>query len=105
MSSKQLAKTVLDGRRVTFRFPSGEMVEGYLCGMDDYHWMVITSEGKKHLVHKGSASIIDLADINSYSGERKHSDLERVVGPFRRFMEAEFFGRTGASASDERAVS
>lgn len=105
MSSKQLARTVLDGKKVTFRFTSGEMVEGYLCGMDDFHWMVVTSEGRKHLVHKGSASIIDLADDPSYADEENHSSLEQVVGPFRRFVEGAYFGRPvlGASASDKRA--
>lgn len=104
MSSKQLARTVLDGKKVAFRFASGETVEGYLCGMDDFHWMVVTPEGSKHLVHKGSASIITLADIASYASEPKRSDLEQVVGPFRRFVEGAYFGRPAcAPASDEKA--
>lgn len=103
MSSKQLARTVLDGRQITFRV-SGEQITGYLCGMDDFHWMVVTPLGNKHLVHKGSASVIDLADYSSYEREPNHALLEEVVGPFRRYVEAKFFGRQGAPASDERAA-
>jgi hypothetical protein len=103
MSSKQLARTVLHGRAVTFRFPSGDAVTGYLCGMDDFHWMVVTSDGLKHLIHKGSASVITMADTPSYNSEPLCDEMEAVVGPFRRFVEEVLFGRT-PSASRERAV-
>ena len=105
MSNKQLARTVIDGRLVTFRLQNNDEIKGYLCGLDDFHWMVITPRGKKHLVHKGSASVIDLADDSTYPNEESRPELEEVVGPFRRYVETEFFGRHSASASDERAVS
>lgn len=103
MSSKQLARTVLHGRSVTFRFPSGDAVIGYLCGMDDFHWMIVTPDGLKHLIHKGSASVITMADTPSFDSEPLRDEMEAVVGPFRRFVEEHLFGRT-PSASRERAA-
>ena len=82
MSTKQLAQSVAHGRMVTFHTPVRE-VTGYLFGMDDYHWAVITAEGRKTLVHKGSASLIDFADESTYDTEDEHDRLERLVGPFR----------------------
>lgn len=95
MSSKQLAWTVVEGRKVTFRFPpSREFIMGYLCGMDDFHWMVIDDLCKKHLIHKGSAAIIDLHDRATYADEPQHEKLEQVVRPFRHFVQERYFGRT-----------
>lgn len=105
MSSKQLARTVLHGRAVTFRFASGEPITGYLCGMDDFHYMIVTPQGQKHLIHKGSASIITLADTPSYESEPLLPDLEKIVGPFRTHVESAYFGRKPvASPPGERAA-
>ena len=107
MSTKQLARTVLDGRLLTFTPLVGEPITGYLCGMDDFHWMVVTPYGSKHLVHKASAPVIDFGDCR-YIEEPDHPVLEKVVGPFRRFVEAEFFGRQPqppTTASIERPAS
>lgn len=108
LSTKQLIRTVLDGRKVTFHLHGGLEVTGYLCGMDDFHWMVVTPGGEQYLIHKASAPLIDLSDsAKKYASEPSevHRRLEKVVGPFRRYVEVEFFGRTGAPASDERAAS
>jgi hypothetical protein len=103
MSSKQLARTVIDGRQLTFTPLVGNPITGYLCGMDDFHWMVVTATGTKHLVHKASAPVIDFSDLATYQDEPLRDSLDGVVGPFRRFVEAEFFGRATAPASTERA--
>jgi hypothetical protein len=104
MSSKQLARTVVHGRKVTFRFPTGDPISGYLGGMDDFHWLVVAPEsGLKHLIHKGSACIITLADTHTYESEPLRDQMEKVIGPFRRYVEEVFFGRT-SPASVERAV-
>lgn len=98
LSTKQLARTAVDGKALTIRV-DGENLRGYLCGMDDFHWMIVTPDGEKHLVHKGSASIITLADEPSYEAEENHDVLERVVGPFREAMIRDHFNRTPARAS------
>ena len=105
MSSKQLARTVLDGRRLTFRLTSGAEVEGYLSGMDDFHWMVVTSQGQKFLLHKGSTALIALGDESSYKDEPLYYEMEKVIRPFREFVSREYFGREPApSASGERVA-
>lgn len=100
-SNKQLARTVVDGRLVTFHLPGGlEPITGYVCGMDDFHWMVVTGTLEKHLIHKGAAPLITLSDESTFASEHDRESLEGVVGPFRRWVEAEFFGRSPvASAS------
>lgn len=45
LSDKQIVEASRRGRKVIFRFVSslpGHEVEGYVVGMDDYHWMVAT---------------------------------------------------------------
>lgn len=102
MSSKQLARTVVHGRKVSFQFPSGQVIEGYLCGMDDFHYMVVEPvTGQKHLIHKGGACIITLADESTYDVEPRFADLERVVAPFREYVDREYFGRQKASTASE----
>lgn len=100
MSTKQLARTAIDGRLVSFRFPFGSTVQGYLCGMDDFHWMIVTSQGEKQLIHKGSASVIHLAEESTYTAEPLVDDLEKIVGPFRTAMEAVAYGRQPVPASN-----
>lgn len=84
MSSKQLARTVLDGKQVTVWDGTSEApVTGYLCGMDAYHWLIITpDDGEIHLIHK-SAPRIKIHREKTYSVEPSHARLEKVVGPFR----------------------
>lgn len=87
MSSKQMARTVLDGRMVSFRWPaSNAEVTGYLCGMDDFHWMVIEPSTTKHLVHKGQTPMISFATKKTYDGEPNKAALEQVIGPFREAL-------------------
>lgn len=104
MSTKQLARTVLDGRILTFTPLVGDPITGYLCGMDDFHWMVVTSRGTKHLIHKASAPVIDFG-VCQYDEEPNHPVLEQIVAPFRNFVASEFFGRSPVTASTERPAS
>lgn len=85
MSSKQLARTVVDGRILTFTPVSGAPVTGYLAGMDDYHWLVVTPYDEQVLVHK-SASKIDIG-AKTYNQETLRADLERVIAPFRAHIQ------------------
>ena len=93
LSTKQMARTVVDGRAVTFTLVNSVEVSGFLCGMDDYHWMVVTPAGQRHLVHKAAAILITFADSCSYRSEQRHSALEEIVAPFRRFVERDLMGR------------
>lgn len=93
MSVKQIARTVVDGRLVTFHIFDGEPICGYVAGMDDYNWLVVTPAGDKHLVHKGSCPRTDLHDESTYETEPNREEIEKVVGPFRRYVSATVFNR------------
>jgi hypothetical protein len=82
MSSKQLARTVVDGKRVRFTTSAAVAVEGYLCGMDDYHWMVVTPGAEVVLVHK-SAPLIEIGVAGMYASEPNLDTIEKIVRPFR----------------------
>ncbi len=93
MSSKQLARTVIDGRILTFHLLTGDSINGYLCGMDDYHWMIVTTDGGKHLIHKGAAALIKIASEPTYDEKHRSESIEEIILPFRRLVEREIFGR------------
>lgn len=104
MSSKQLARTVMLGRRIALTLTNGEKIVGYLCGMDDFHWMVVTPDGEKALTHKGNVSVVRLGEESTYESEPKREELEKVVGPFRQFVAGFYFGQDdSAPATTERA--
>lgn len=104
MSTKQMARTVQDGKKVHFRWhPDADGIEGYLCGMDDFHWMVVTPEGRTILVHKGSAPIIDIATEATLHDEPGRAALEAVITPFRKAMQREHNLRPVADSTKESA--
>ncbi len=91
MSSKQLARSVIEGRQVTFDTETGTF-RGYLCGMDDFHWMIVTSNGFQLLIHK-SAPVVTMGKDCTYDSEEHKDVLEDVVAPFRRYVEETYFGK------------
>jgi hypothetical protein len=87
VSTKQLAYTVRDGRKVTF-YLEGRVLSGYLAGMDGYHWLLITPELKIFLIHK-SCAFVDLGTLDeepSLSTEKNKDEIERLVLPFRQWL-------------------
>lgn len=99
MSSKQLARTARDGKLLTFHLATGETIQGYLCGMDDYHWMIVTTDAVVHLIHKGGAILIDIASTSTYSDKHSSPELDKIIAPFRRFVQENYFGVKVAEAS------
>lgn len=101
MSTKQVARTVLDGTAITFSFPpSDKQITGYVFGADDYHWAVVEPNGDRHLVHKG-APIVTLLSTRKLHAEPNAEALEPLVAPFRRYVERTYFGRNGADPARE----
>ena len=92
VSTKQLARAVSEGRLITCRTSVGD-VTGYLCGMDDYHFVVITPAGRQVMVHKAQAPIVVLHSESTYSEEQNIVSLETIVGPFRQYVEKTYLGR------------
>lgn len=87
MSSKQLARTVVHGQKIRFTTATGDHVEGFLGGMDDYHWMVVTDDASVVLVHK-SAPLIEInTHGQSYDMHPNHTDIEKIVRPFRTSLQ------------------
>lgn len=87
VSTKQLAYTVRDGRIVAFHL-EGQVIAGYLAGMDGYHWLVITPSLEIHLVHKSCARV-DLGKLDqkaSLPNEANKDEIERLVLPFRQWL-------------------
>lgn len=83
MSSKQIAYAVLAGKRLTFRIPTVGVVEGYVIGMDDYHWFVAHVEDdntsgdndslvETTLLHKGSVAAINISRKPALASEAHH---------------------------------
>lgn len=104
MSSKQLARTAVDGRMITLIFTGvPQTIDGYLCGMDDFHLFVITPTGKKYLVHKGSIAVVSFAEQANYRVEPNHRELEKVVGPFRAAVQRDHLAPT-TNGHQERLV-
>lgn len=92
LTRKQLFRSVTEGRLVTcyVSHPEFGPVQGYVCGMDDFHWMLVTPDGEKYLLHKGSIAVIELHDDSTYAAEDNRRDLEQVVAPFRGWVEREW---------------
>lgn len=96
MSSKQLARTVVDGRRITLvpNAANAPEITGYLCGLDDYHLFVVLPDGEKLLVSKGGIFTIRFAREATYQDEALRDELEQVVGPFRAYVQRESLAPT-----------
>lgn len=92
VSTKQLARAVSAGRLITCRTMVGE-VTGYLCGMDDYHLVLVTPDLRQVMVHKAQSPIIVLHSESTYSEEQNIVALETIVGPFRQYVEKTYLGR------------
>ena len=103
MSTKQLLATVRDGRMVTFFLAgvSGEnpgpvTISGYLAGIDDYHWLVFEpKEERLFLVHKGNVAAVEIDRESTYASGQT-ADSEKVIAPFRGYVERWFRGKGGS---------
>lgn len=90
MTRSQLARTVADGKLISFTLLDGEPpVIGYLAGMDDFHWFVLTPEVEQVFVHKGSASRFSVASESTYDAEPRRDELEKIIASFRSSLARE----------------
>jgi hypothetical protein len=101
LSIKQLAHSVKDGRQVRFHLTTGDEIIGYVCGMDDYHWMVVTSSGTKHLLHKAGVVLLDLLPDPTLDQEPEQEALERVIGHFRAYIMEHHFKQPMVAREDQ----
>lgn len=90
-TDKQIWFAVAHDRPVEVTFPDGSTLEGWVCGMDDFHWGVCHGSGQVTLVHK-SVPKVSILDGEMYGPV---PDLiEQVVAPFRDSVMREHFGQT-----------
>jgi hypothetical protein len=102
MSVKQLAQTVRYGRRVTFHIFDGDDVTGYLAGMDDSYFLVLSPHHngiRRMIINRSGNPAIELHDAMTYEDEEHRAAMEDIIGPFRGWIASHIFnGRNGAEA-------
>lgn len=92
-SDKQIYRAVKDGRLITFHVFADLTVRGYVYGMDDYHWAVVTADTQTWMVHK-SAPAVQVSAASSLEEEPNREAIEAIVSPYRNRVLSEHFGRT-----------
>jgi hypothetical protein len=87
MSDKQIARAAVQGQRLIFRTVAFTPMDGYVVGMDDYHWL-IASPGEQGepvettLIHK-TCPLVSFTD--TYLADEPDEDrkeIQRIGRPF-----------------------
>lgn len=99
MSTRQMARAATSGRLLTFRFQDSEIVEGYLVGSDDFHWLVAHQPDEKpriSLIHKGSTYRIDISPDPELDNENDalKAFVVRIGRGFWLFCDQTYLGKT-----------
>lgn len=95
---KQLARTVTDGRQVTFVCKESRSLTGYLGGWDEEHLLVISpskvGDGVKIVLLAREAVLWkELHAAPTLDGELYREQIETVVLPFRRWVNENLLGK------------
>lgn len=108
MSTKQLAQSVRHGRKVTFQIYDGEPITGYLGGMDEEYFYVLTPEegGYRRLVIlRAGSPAFELHAESTYEVEPQREAMEEIIRPFRGFIMNRIFGNgSDSEARSKEAV-
>lgn len=88
MSDKQIARAAVEGQRLIFRTGAWTPVDGYVVGMDDYHWL-IAAPGEEStdpvittLIHK-TCPLVSFTD--TYLADEPEEDrivIQQIGRPF-----------------------
>lgn len=78
-SDKQILGAAKRGKTVSVVLPNGEEVEGWICGMDAFHWGIVSANGDVTLIHKSAPSLRIGDSIEMTELARK------VAEPFQRY--------------------
>lgn len=87
---KQIAFAVKEGKQVCVTQPAGDVITGWVMGMDAYHWGVVDSIGRVHLVHKSNTLTITPTLLDQ-APEYARTMVEPVVAPFRDTVMRDYF--------------
>jgi hypothetical protein len=89
MSDKQIARAAVDGQRLVFRTVAFTPMDGYVVGMDDFHWL-IASPGElgepvaTTLIHK-TCPLVSFTD--TYLADEPEGDRQEIQEIGRPFWE------------------
>lgn len=93
-SDRQVHFAVKDGRHVTFRMDGPyPPLNGYVIGVDDYHWVVLDREGATHLVHKSCQWVT----IGRPMLDSESEEIRAAATPFRERVLTDVFHQTPPS--------
>jgi hypothetical protein len=90
MSDKQMARAAVEGRKIIFCTGVLTPMEGYVVGMDDYHWLIAApSEGERGvqttLVHKSCPLVTFTADLLSGEIDEDREKIQSIGHSFWRY--------------------
>lgn len=86
-SDKQIFAAVRADRRIKVTV-EGECFEGWVFGVDDFHWGIVDEHGATALVHK-SAPLVRFLPAQTLP-----SRVEAKVAPFRRWVLSAQYGQS-----------
>lgn len=90
MSDKQIARAAVEGQRLIFRTVAFTPMDGYVVGMDDFHWL-IASPGElgepvaTTLIHK-TCPLVSFTD--TYLADEPEEDRQEIQKIGRSFWES-----------------
>lgn len=99
MSNKQVAYAATTGHKITFVLAHGlGSREGYVVGMDDYHWLVAQPENdtiRKSIISKGNTVALDLSPAPTLVDEPPavRVAITEVGRGFWLFCDKTYFGK------------
>ena len=98
-SDKAMFFAAKDGRLITAYMPGGDEIEGYLCGVDDYHWTLVTTDGDTVLIHK-TIPAVRISANRTFRTEHEEvaARIEQATSSFRALAANRTSGRSDQSA-------
>lgn len=94
-SDKQIWRAVAEERFVRFHsFSDYPPVDGWVMGLDDYHYVVAQGDGSVLLVHKACPVVTITGNTLADQTPAVQKRVRSLTGPFRLWVEREFFNRS-----------
>jgi hypothetical protein len=91
LSDRQVAHAVKDGKAVTATLATGDKVEGWIFGSDDFHWSIVTREHDVYLVHKSSPALLIHRDSSIETADKA---VQAMVSTYRDSVLRTHFNHT-----------
>lgn len=98
-TDKQIAQSVKDGRAVHVTLLDGRTVLGWVYGMDDFHWGLVTLDGSKVLVHKSAPFVEFTVHLLAQQTSAVQALIEPVVTPFRAHVVETVFSKSNPATA------